>query len=152
MGKYLPPASYNLTIDEKKGICKCLQGLKLPTGFSSNIRNLVSMKDLTITNYNLHDCHVMMTVFLPITIRCIKPVHVRMVITRMCYFFNVISHKVIDHDELDHLRLFVAETQAQLEMCFPPSFFDIMEHLMIHIVDQITELGLMYFHQMWTYE
>jgi hypothetical protein len=27
-----------------------------------------------------------------------------------------------------------------------------MEHLMIHMVEQITELGPMYFHQMWTYE
>jgi hypothetical protein len=46
----------------------------------------------------------------------------------------------------------MSETQAQLEMCFPPSFFDIMEHLMIHMVEQITELGPMYFHQMWTHE
>jgi hypothetical protein len=46
----------------------------------------------------------------------------------------------------------MSETQAQLEMCFPPSFFDIMEHLMIHMIEQITELGPMYFHQMWTYK
>jgi hypothetical protein len=37
-------------------------------------------------------------------------------------------------------------------MCFPPSFFDIMEHLMIHMVNQITELGPVYFHQMWAYK
>jgi hypothetical protein len=37
-------------------------------------------------------------------------------------------------------------------MCFPPSFFDIMPHLMMHMVDQITQLGLVYLHQMWTYE
>jgi hypothetical protein len=37
-------------------------------------------------------------------------------------------------------------------MCFPPSFFNIMPHLMMHMVDQILELGPMYLHQMWTYE
>ena len=37
-------------------------------------------------------------------------------------------------------------------MCFPPSFFDIMPHLMMQMVDQIQELGLVYLHQMWTYE
>jgi hypothetical protein len=37
-------------------------------------------------------------------------------------------------------------------MCFPPSFFDIMPHLMMHMVDQIQQLGPMYLHQMWTYE
>jgi hypothetical protein len=41
---------------------------------------------------------------------------------------------------------------AQLEMCFPPGFFDITKHLMIHMVDQIGALGPFYLHEMWTYE
>src|SRR6266508_3615074 len=45
---YLPAASYNLTIDEKKAICKCLRGVRVLTGYSSNIKNLVSMKDLKL--------------------------------------------------------------------------------------------------------
>jgi hypothetical protein len=94
----------------------------------------------------------MITVFPAIAIRAVKPVFLKMVITRMCYFFNVISQKVVDCVELARLQLFMSETQAQLEMCFPTSFFDIMEHLMIHMVEQITELGPMYFHQMWTYK
>jgi hypothetical protein len=141
-------ASYNLTAEEKQAICKCLRAVKDPTGFSSNIRKLVSTKDLQLTNCNSHNCHMMMAVFLRIAIRAIKPVYLRKVITRMCYFFNTISHEVIDHEDLSHLQLLISETQAQLEMCFPPSFFDIMEHLMIHMVNQITKLGPMYFHQM----
>jgi hypothetical protein len=39
------------------------------------------MKDLTLTNYNSHDCHVMLTTFLPIAIRAIKLVFVKMAIT-----------------------------------------------------------------------
>jgi hypothetical protein len=38
------------------------------------------------------------------------------------------------------------------EMCFPPSFFDMMEHYMIHFVDQIFVLGPSYMHYMYTYE
>ena len=37
-------------------------------------------------------------------------------------------------------------------MCFPLSFFDIMAHLVMHMVDQIQDLGPVYLHQMWTYE
>ena len=51
----------------------------MPTGFSSNIKSLVSMKALTMTNYNSHDCHVMLTVFLPIVIRAIDLEYVKMV-------------------------------------------------------------------------
>jgi hypothetical protein len=75
-----------------------------------------------------------------------------MVITQLCYFFNRISQKVIDEDGLQDLKEFIGETMAQLEMCFPPGFLDITEHLMIHMVDQIRALGPLYLHEMWMYE
>jgi hypothetical protein len=75
-----------------------------------------------------------------------------MVITQLCYFFKKISQKVIDEDELQDLQEFIGETMAQLEMCFPTGFFDITEYLVIHMVDQIQELGPLYLHEMWTYE
>lgn len=148
----IPSAAYNLTNDEQMAMCKLLRAIKVPTGFSSNIKSLVSMKDLTMTNYNSHDCHVMLTVFLPIVIRAIRPEYVKMVITQMSYFFNRITQKVIDEADLLALKEFIAETLCQLEMCFPPSYFDIMPHLMMHMVDQIQQLGPMYLHQKWTYE
>jgi hypothetical protein len=43
-------------------------------------------------------------------------------------------------------------TMCQLEICFPPSFFDMMEHYMIHLADQILILGGMYMHHMYSYE
>lgn len=56
----LPGAGYNLTTDERRAMCLWLRGVKVPTGFSSNIKSLVSIKDLTMTNYKSHDCHVML--------------------------------------------------------------------------------------------
>jgi hypothetical protein len=37
-------------------------------------------------------------------------------------------------------------------MCFPPSFFDMMEHYMTHLAYQIFILGPMYMDQMYPYE
>jgi hypothetical protein len=65
--------------------------VKVPTGFSSSIKSLVSMKDLTLTSFNAHDCHVKLTVFLPIVIRAIGLEYVKMVITCLGYFFNFIT-------------------------------------------------------------
>jgi hypothetical protein len=59
---------------------------------------------------------------------------------------------VIGHKELDDLRAYMIETMCMLEMCFPPSFFDIQQHLMIHLVDQIHTLGPLYLHSMFSYE
>jgi hypothetical protein len=70
--------------------------MKVPTGFSSNIKCLVSMKDLSFTSIKAHDCHVMLMVFLLIMIRAIGPEYVKMVITLLGYFFNFITQKVIN--------------------------------------------------------
>lgn len=105
----LPAASYCLPLEEKRAVCNFLRGIKVPIGFSTNLKRLVSMKDLSIKG-NAHDCHNLLIVFLPITIRAIKPEYVKMVITRMCYFFIKISEKTIHKAELDDLQEFVVET------------------------------------------
>jgi len=61
-------------------------------------------------------------------IKAIEPEYVKMVITRLGYFFNFITQKVINEAELPALKQFIVETLCQLEICFPPSFFDIMPH------------------------
>jgi hypothetical protein len=131
---HLPAASYNLNNDEKHVMCVWLKNLKVPYGFCSSIRSIVSMKDLTLTNYNSHDCHVMLTTFLPIAIRAINLVWIKVAVTRLCYVFNRISQKVIDRDELASLEEFAVKTLSQFEMCFPPAFFDILVHLVVHLV------------------
>jgi hypothetical protein len=70
----------------------------------------MSMKDLTLTNYNSHDCHVMLTTFHPIAIRAINPVWIKVAVTWFCYFFNRISQKVIACDKLASLKEFAVET------------------------------------------
>jgi hypothetical protein len=118
-GKYfLPPASYTLTAEEKRTFCQCLCGVRVPMGFSSNISKLVSMNDLSMYGYNFHDCHVMMMVFLAISIQVIKSVHVKVIITRLCYFFNTVSQKVIGRKELDDLRAYMIETVCLLRCDF----------------------------------
>ena len=99
------------------------EGDQSPDWFSANVKKLVSMKDLSITHCKAHGCHVMLTMFLPIAIRAIKPEFLKMTITRMCYFFSKISQKAIGKQELSNLHEFVVETQNQLEMCLPHTFF-----------------------------
>jgi hypothetical protein len=144
---YLPPASYSLPVKEEKIFCQCLRGVRVPMGFSSNNIKLVSVKDLSIFSYNSHDCHMMMMVFLAIAIRAIKPMRIKVLITRLCYFFNTVSQKVIVRKVLDDLKAYMIETMCMLEICFPP-FFDMQEHLMIHLMDQILTLDPLYLHSM----
>jgi hypothetical protein len=110
------------------------------------------MSELKMSGYNTHDCHTMLLLFLAITIRAINHPYLKMAITRMCHFFNAISKKVIDISELDELRKEIRVTICQLKMCFPPSFFDTMEHHMTYLADQIFVLGPLHIHYMYPYE
>jgi hypothetical protein len=90
--------------------------------------------------------------FLTIAIKAIKLMRIKVLITRLCYFFNIVSHKVIGRKELDDLKAYMIETMSMLKMCFPPSFFDMQEQLMVHLMDQILTLGPLYLHSMFSYE
>jgi hypothetical protein len=81
----------------------CLHRIRVPTRFSTNIKNLVSISELKMSGYNTHDCHTMLLLFLAIAIRAINQPYLKMVITRMCHLFNAISKKVIDVSQLDEL-------------------------------------------------
>jgi hypothetical protein len=127
-----------------------LRGARVPTSFSSNIIKLVLVKDLSMSDYNSHDCHMMMMVFLIIAIRAIKLMCIKVLITRLCYFFNIVSQKVIGRKELDALKAYMIETVCMLEMCFCP--FYMQEHIMIHLIDQILTMDPLYLHSIFSYK
>jgi hypothetical protein len=41
---------------------------------------------------------------------------------------------------------------CDLEIYFPPAFFDIIMHLLVHVVDDIIQLGLTFMHNMMSFE
>ena len=57
---YLPPAKYTLSRQEKRKLCEWLASVKVPNGYSSNFKRLVSMKDLRLIGMKTHDCHILM--------------------------------------------------------------------------------------------
>ncbi|XP_074271550.1 uncharacterized protein LOC141595481 [Silene latifolia] len=149
---YLPPTCTTLSKIEKKVLCESLKGVKVPHGYSSNISSLVSMKDLKLVGLKSHDCHILLTQLLPIVIRSILPKHVRQFITKLCKFFNAINAKDINPDSLDDLQVDVVVTLCELQMYFPISFFDIMVHLIVHLVREIKLCGSLFQSSMWAME
>ena len=108
------------------------------------------MKDLKLVSLASHDCHVLMQQLLTMAIRGILHDKVRVAITCLCFFFNAICSKVINLQNLDDLENKVAIILCQLEMYFPPSFFDIIVHLIVHLVRKIRLCGSIYLK--WVYQ
>ncbi|XP_056695469.1 uncharacterized protein [Spinacia oleracea] len=150
--KYLPPAAYTLSKKEKIELCTSLAGVKVPEGYSSNISSLVSVENTKLVGLKSHDCHVLMEDFLPIAIRSILPKNVRYEIIRLCFFFKSIYSKAIKTKDLDSLEIEIAVILCQLEMYFPPAFFDIMIHLPVHLVREIRFCGPVHMRAQWAFE
>ena len=53
-------ASYALTKEEKEIFFECLLSIKVPSGFSSNIKGIINMPEKKFQNLKSHDCHVIM--------------------------------------------------------------------------------------------
>ncbi len=64
-----------------------------------------------------------------------------MAIARVSKVSKRICSKVWDPFKIDSLRNDVAISLALMEMHFPPSFFDIMKHLLYHLVDELDICG-----------
>ena len=65
---YLSPPCHTLSRNEKTSFCQCLRRVKLPQGYSSNIKSLVQVKDLKLVSLKSHDCHILMQQFLVVAI------------------------------------------------------------------------------------
>jgi hypothetical protein len=100
-----------------------------------------------------HDYHVLMTHILPVVLRgSFKNIKIRDTVIRLCYFFNEINTKVLDIEALDNLQRELVQTLCQLEMYFPPSFFDIMVHLTVQLVEGTKICGPHFLHYMYPIE
>lgn len=149
---YLPPACYTLSKEEKERVCQTLHEMKVPDGYCSNLKNRVSMQDLKVHGLKSHDCHVLMQQLLPVAIRSVLPKHVRYAITRLCFFFKALCAKVVDVSKLQEMQDNIVLTLCLLEMYFPPSFFDIMVHLTVHLVREVELCGPIFFWWMYPFE
>ena len=68
----------------------------------------------------------------------------RHTIYRLIFFFNALCSKVVDLSTFDKLQNDVVVTLCLLEKYFPPSFFDIILHLVVHLVRDVRLCGSVY--------
>ncbi|KAK1663154.1 hypothetical protein QYE76_051313 [Lolium multiflorum] len=135
----LKPACFTLSEEELERFFECLLGVKVPHGYSGKISRYLDVAKKRFSGMKSHDCHVLMTQILPVAMRGIMDDHVRETLFGLCNFFDVISRKSIGVKQLNRLQEEIVEILCELEIYFPPAFFDIMVHLLVHVVDDIVQ-------------
>ncbi|KAG8473030.1 hypothetical protein CXB51_034950 [Gossypium anomalum] len=133
-GKYrLPPSIFSMSKKEKEVFCMVLKDIKVPDAYASNISRCVSFKDRRLYSLKSHDYHILMQDLLPIALRCCMSKNVTSCIIELSNLMKAICGKVLNVEELEKVQDRAALTLCNLEKIFPPSFFTIMVHLVIHL-------------------
>ncbi|XP_026410872.1 uncharacterized protein LOC113306110 [Papaver somniferum] len=146
--------SFSLTKDEKVAFCTVLNTLRVPSNFCSNLRNNVGINPPELKNLKSHDYHVMMQSLFPLLVHTATsfPKDLRVALLRISLFFNILCAKVINREHLLQAKASLVEAMCVLEKYFPPSFFVISIHLMIHLADEALICGPVRFRWMYPFE
>jgi hypothetical protein len=120
--QYLSHASYTLSKEEKESMFECLNSIKVPSSFSSNVKGIINVAEKKFLNLKPHDRHVFMTQFLSVALRGILPPNVRLATVKLCALVNAISQKAINLSHLAKLHNDVVQCLISSELVFLPSF------------------------------
>jgi hypothetical protein len=133
---YLPPALFAMSKSERRAFCDFLRKVKVPDGYCRNISKCVNVTEGKIVGLKTHDCHVLMQQLMPIGLRGLLPDDITAVIFELSAYFRGICSKVLHVNELDHMEKSIGITLCKMEMIFPPGFFTVMVHLVVHLATE----------------
>ena len=150
--KYFEPPDFEMKNDGKDKFLLALSQSRMPDGSASNIARRVRLKGRTIGGLKSHDNHTLLQQLIPLCIRSSLPKNVVEGLIDLGKFFKVLCSKLNCAADLEEARSCIIVTLCDLEKIFPPSFFDVMEHLPIHLAEEALIAGAVQFRWMYPIE
>ena len=146
-----PPSSYTLTPSERKRFTEFLRSVRFPDGFAGNLKKNVTA-DGRLTGLKSHDCHVIMQRLLAPAIRPFLDRTIRDAIIELCNFFRLICSRTLVISDIEKAQEDVKLILCKLERIFPPDFFTIMVHLVMHLPEEAINGGPVHMRWMYPFE
>ncbi|XP_021756082.1 uncharacterized protein LOC110721241 [Chenopodium quinoa] len=110
------------------------------------------MKHRKLINMKSHDNHILMQDILLVALRASNATKVIDLIEELSCFFKKICSTSIDTKELDDIQSKLVLTPCKMEQEFLPTFFTIMVHVLIHLVDEVRLGGPVHYRWMYPVE
>ena len=152
-GKLMKPhAPYVLTPAQRQQFCQFIKGVRFPDGFCSNLKKKVSENDTNILGLKSHDCHVIMQRLLSLGVRKFLPKSISTTITELCNFFRQICSRTLNVKDMEEAQNDLIQILCKMELIFPPAFFDIMIHLVLHLPEEAILGGPVFMRWMYPFE
>nr|XP_033516354.1 uncharacterized protein LOC117280718 isoform X2 [Nicotiana tomentosiformis] len=146
-----PKDSYTFTLDERREICDWVKNLRMRDEYASNLSRCVDMKEGKLTSIKSHDCHIFLESLMPIAFKAL-PDRIWKPINEINLFFKELCSSTLNVENLSYMESNICLTLNKLAKIFPLGFFDVMEHLPIHLAQEARLRGPVQCRWMYTYE
>jgi hypothetical protein len=128
-------APYILKAHELQAFMDCLTSLWVPTNYcSAPLKHVVNKK---LSTMKAHDWHIFMQQLVLLCLCELMDQWTKIGIMCLSRNFRCICAKVLNSTNMDTLWNDITITMCMLEMTMPPVFFDIMMHLVLHLVEEL---------------
>ncbi|KAL5573640.1 hypothetical protein UlMin_023237 [Ulmus minor] len=147
-----PAAEYTFSEANRRKFCRFIRSVKFPDGFAANLWKNVAQNDSRIVGLKSHDCHVIMQRLLPVGCRSLVNKTISSTIIELCTFFNQLCERTVNVTDMVKAQDQLVIILCKLERIFPPTFFDIMIHLVLHLPEEAILGGPVYMRWMYPFE
>ncbi|KAL5555616.1 hypothetical protein UlMin_037852 [Ulmus minor] len=147
-----PAAEYTFSEANRRKFCRFVRSVKFPDGFVANLWKNVAQNDSRIVGLKSHDCHVIMQRLLPVECRSLVNKTISSTIIELCTFFNQLCARTVNVTDMVKAQDQLVIILCKLERIFPPAFFDIMIHLVLHLPEEAILGGPVYMRWMYPFE
>ena len=147
---WLPNAPYVLSVADRREFMDTLRSIRTPSRYVSTLHARIN--DGKLRGLKSHDYHILLQQVMPVCLRNIGDRRVVGAIMRVSRIFQRLCAKVVNPEGRQQLLDDAAETLSTLEKEFPPSFFDCMVHLTVHLVEELFICGPVHTRWMYPYE
>lgn len=107
--------------------------LMFPDGYAANLSRGVNLSTIRVLGMKSHDFHIWIERILPAMVRGYVPKHVWLALSKLSYFFCELCAKELSRTVVADLERLALVLLCKLEKIFPPSFFNPMQHLILHL-------------------
>jgi hypothetical protein len=147
-----PKAKYCVSTEDKIIILKWFKQLMFPDGFAANLRRAVNLAQRKFIGLKSHDHHIIMERLLPVALRGFIPEAEWREIAELSFFYRQLCAKEINPERMRALEAEIPILLCKLEKTFPPGFFNVMQHLIVHLPYEARVGGPVTYHWMYIFE
>ena len=93
----------------------------------------VDMRKHKLFGMKIHDCHVFMQRLISVAFSELLSTHAWKALTELSLFFKDLTATMIKNGDMVRLEKEIPLILCKLERIFPPSFFNSIDHLPVHL-------------------